>query len=65
MKAECQKRDSKRPYKALTNTSLSIEQSKFLFENDDTLIPVGSGMLKLHNFYAFVLHEPQFLRNHV
>lgn len=44
VKAECQKRDSKRPYKALTNTSLRIEQSKFLFENDDTLIPVGSGI---------------------
>lgn len=62
MKAECQKRDSKIPYKALTNTSLSIEQSKFLFENDDTFIPVGSGILKLHNFYVFALAK--FLRNY-
>lgn len=62
MKAECQKRDSKIPYKALTNTSLSIKQSKFLFENDDTFIPVGSGILKLHNFYVFGLGK--FLRNY-
>lgn len=62
MKAECQKRDSKIPYKALTNTSLSIEQSKFLFENDDIFIPVGSGILKLHNFYVFALAK--FLRNY-